>query len=294
MRTLALTTTLFALSLTGCPESSDDDTATQDDDTSAPGDDCGRLDTWGWFGVELNQNGGSAQGIYADGVNPHLLLPHTEEGDCVFYRYEANHCEPPCESPETCAFDDTCRSEPAWLNVGTVTFTGTDPVLTLTPTEHNTYYTTEVYPDLYEPGGTLTIEATGGASAGPFDLDVRGTSILSPLDQTFTMVEGEPLVITWDAPGSPLEGRVRIHLDNDHHGISAYAECDTLASAGSVTVPATIVDLMVQAGHSGIGTYVENATIQRYTETTRRHDPGCVSFATTSSDWLHVETVLAD
>jgi len=290
MRSPLLATALLAL--VGCPGSATDDDTVGDDDSGAAN--CDRYNTWGWFGVELNLSGGSAQGIYADGVNPHLLLPHTEAGDCIFYKYTAPGCDPPCESPETCAFDDTCRPEPAWLDAGTVTITGTDPALTLTPTEHNTYYTTEVYPDLYTPGDTLTIEATGSDSVAPFQLAVAGTSRLSPLDQTFTMFEGEPLVITWDALGAPPEARVRIHLDNDHHGISAYAECDTLASAGSVTVPVPIVEAMISAGHSGIGTYVENATIQRYTSSVMPHDLGCVAFETTSSDWLHIETVLTE
>jgi len=289
MRRLALAAVVLLLA--GCPESTQDDDA-GDDDTMAG--ECGWTDTWGWFGVELNQNGGSFQGIYASGVNPHLLSPHAEEGDCVFYRYSPPLCDPPCESPDTCAFDGTCRPEPTWLDVGAVTLTGTTPEITLEPTDHNTYYTTEAYSDLYTPGDTLTVEASGSAEVDPFSLSVDGTSLLSPLDQSFTMAEGEPMVITWDALGSPPEGRVLVHLDNDHHGISAYAECDTLASAGEITVPASIVDLMISAGHSGIGTYVENATIQRYTQTTIPHDPGCVAFATTSSDWLDIETVLAE
>ncbi len=106
------------------------------------------------------------------------------------------------------------------------------------------------------------------------------------------MVEGEPLVITWTVADGPPDAVVRVHLDNDHHGIPAYAECEAPSADGQLTVPASIVEKMIDVGGSGIGTYVENAYLLRFTRSVQPHDPGCVAVYSSSEAWLYVETVL--
>lgn len=284
---LLMAWTLVGLA-SGCPSEpvADDDTSEADDA------ECTREEMLGSFGVETNHNGGSFWGVYYDNPDPRMLAAVAEDGDCVFHRYQAVECDPPCDSPLTCAYDGECRPEPERLDAGTVTVLGTDPPLVVLPTDTNIYYTTELYPGLTEAGSTITLEVRGSDDVASFATSVHATAWINPYEQTVTLIEGQPLTITWDGAGEPEDGRVRVQLDNDHHGISAYAVCDAEASLGELTVPVSIVELMIEAGSSGIGTYVENATIIRYSESVVRNDPGCVSFMTLSSGQLYVETVL--
>ncbi len=57
-------------------------------------------------------------------------------------------------------------------------------------------------------------------------------------------------------------------------------------------VPESAVQKMIQVGSSGIGTYVENAYLIRYTRHVQEHAPGCVALHSSSESWLYVETVL--
>jgi hypothetical protein len=290
----SLVATLGWLVATGCPNpyQGDDDDA-GDDDTSGDDDDsCDRFDTLGTFTVGVNRNGGTFSGVYWDGPDPGLLDSVLEEDGCAFYRYVPRECDPPCDPPLACAFDETCRPWPQYLSVGTISVTGTDPPLEIEPTEFNSYYTTEVYEDLFGPGDALTVSAAGSFDVGPFSVTVAGVPLLEPYEQTVTMVEGEPLVISWTPADGPDDAVVRVHLDNDHHGVAAYAECEVPSAEGQILVPESIVEKMIEAGGSGIGTYVENAYLVRTTRSEQRHDPGCVVVSSSSEARLYVDTVL--
>ena len=284
---------LAPLAAPACPEAppADDDTGGDDDD-SVLDSPCDRTNTLGQFGIGMNRNGGAFSGLYLDGPYPLMLDAVAEDGACAFYRYVPRECVPPCVEPLVCAFDETCRPYPAYLSVGTVTIAGTDPELEVQPTEHNVYYTDQVYPDLFSAGDPLTVSASGGEHVEPFSLTVTGVPLLEPHEQTVLMVEGQPLEITWDTVDSPDGSTVRVHMDNDHHGVAAYAECEGPSSAGQLIVPESIVAKMIEAGASGIGTYVENAYLLRFRHTAVEHDPGCVEVSSSSEARLFVDTEL--
>lgn len=281
----------------GCPapdhggDDDDDTTGGDDDDTGVDGP-CDRTNTLGTFSVGVNRNGGTFSGVYADGPDPGLLDAVFEDGGCVFYRYVPRECDPPCDPPLACAFDETCRPWPGYVSVGTISVTGTDPPLQVEPTDHNSYYTQEVYEGLFAPGDPLTVSASGSADVGAFEATVAGVPLLEPYEQTVTMVEGEPLEITWEVADGPDDAVVRVHLDNDHHGISAYLECEAPSADGRLVVPESAVQKMIEVGSSGIGTYVENAYMLRYTRHVQEHAPGCVAVHSSSESWLYVETLL--
>ena len=291
----ALTSLAGAALLAGCPSTGllvdEDDTGGGDDDTGSDTG-CDRYNTLGGFSVDVNRNGGTFSGVYLDGPDPGILDPVFEDGVCVLYRYVPRECDPPCDPPLTCAFDETCRPWPSYVSVGTVSVTGTDPPLQVAPTEYNVYYTQEVYEGLFGPGDHLTVSASGSADVEPFEVTVAGVPLLEPYEQTVTMVEGEPLEITWEVADGPDDAVVRVHLDNDHHGISAYLECEAPSSAGHIVVSEAAVQEMIDVGASGIGTYVENAYLIRYTSHVQQHDPGCLAVYSSSSSWLYVETEL--
>jgi len=178
-----LIATLAWLALAGCPSTvpDDDDDTSGDDDTH--GGACDRTNTLGSFAVGVNRNGGTFSGVYADGPDPALLDAELEDGGCVFYRYVPRECDPPCDPPLTCAFDETCRPWPSFVSVGAITVTGTDPTLEIEPTEHNAYYTPEVYDGLFAPGDPLTVRAAGSDDVGPFEATVAGVPLLEPYEQ---------------------------------------------------------------------------------------------------------------
>lgn len=267
-------------------------------DTSQPEPTCDRYNTLGSFVVQASPFGSGAQGSFRTAPWPFLLDQQLQSGGCGFYMFDPPPtCETICESPLVCGFGDQCRPMPDNVDVGKVTISGTNPEIVMLPNEYATYYTTENYPALFEPGAELTLSAEGQGNIGEFTMTALGIEPLeNPLD-LFVMTQGQPFTMKW-TPGknSPASAKMMIHLDIDHHAAqAAYVECIVPDSAGEVTISAELVDALIAAGHSGIGTYVENAYMTRLTREGKPvNGEICAEFQVESMVFIGVETQLKD
>ncbi len=290
--------TSLALVLMGCP--SGPDSGDDDSDAPLPYDGpkpaaCDGFTTLGFFGLEVQEYGAGFSGVFLDHPSPFTPSAQIVAGDCVLYSPTGwpYDCDPPCEGEEICGYGSECRAWPANLDVGTVTLRGTQPELTLEPTEWNSYYHTDPWSDPYAPGDLLTLASSGSDALEPFSMSLLGSPPLFGERFELTMRAGEPFTVTWDPAEAPEGLRMRLRLSIDHHASTpAYAQCDSPDATGSVTVSAEIVDALIAAGATGIGTYVENATLTRASEAWLETDRGCLIFETASALYFDVETEL--
>jgi len=266
---------------------SDDDTADGDDDSADVGEVCDRYNTWGWFTIETDDSDGNVRGFYYDGQNPYEMNAVVEDGPCAFYGFDhIPYCDPPCESPEVCGFDDQCRAFPSVVSAGTLTVTGTDPTLEVEPGVGTDYSTGPAMPNLYEPGAELTLSASGSEHVDPFELTVEG--VVGPSDPwhiTVFMIPGEDLLVEWDPVEVPSDARMQVQFTIDHHAlVGGYAMCDVPDADGQVVVPGSITEALF-----GTGSHPENGDLYRYTRSAVETNLGCAEWISHADGFIHVD-----
>lgn len=278
---------------TGDDDSGDDD-ATGDDDTTGNDQNCDRYNTLGRFTLAHPPDLESwLRGQYLDAPDPmtpdELLL----DGDCSFFDFDPMpSCDPPCEYPEMCGFGSECHPLPATVDVGTVSVNGTIPPLEADISCGCYSADTGGYPDLYQPGDPITLSASGSENVGPFDLTVEGVAPLTPSMQSLTMELHQDMVITWDPAPVPADSRIFVRFNAHHHaGYWTYVECEVEDSAGSLVVPASVVDALLEAAYASGWFDVEDSYMLRLTRSVEETDLGCVEFASVSKAYLTVMPV---
>ena len=127
----------------------------------------------------------------------------------------------------------------------------------------------------------------------PLAATVRGVPPLALPTTLLTAREHQPMVVAWTPITTPADAEVLLHFDNDHHGTRAYLECVAPAEAGTLTIPATVLDPLIVAGETGIGTYIENAWIEVHHQARLRTDRGCAVLESYADQFVHVDTVRA-
>jgi len=263
-----------------------------DDLPGDPGPVCDQFGTVGHFEASMSVGGGSLKGAYMNGPQPLLLDKLAEAGDCAFYGLEQPRlCDPPCPPEQACGFGNECREFPHSVDIGTVSFEGTTPGVTLEQQDFY-HFTHEPFPQLFGPGDPIQMHASGGADVKAFSLSAEGVALMVMDEANLTMTQGQPFVVSWE-PSPAAASFVRVHLDIDHHAnVAAYVECIAPDAQGQVEIPAELVDLLIESGHSGIGTYVENAYVERFNSDILPFTYGCVELRILSKDWIFVDTVL--
>ena len=238
--------------------------------------------------------GSQLHGEVTAGPEPVTLATMVEAGGCRFVGPSPALCEPACTGSAICDVAGTCVEYPATVPAGTVTLTGSTPTIELEPVPgYGGYYVMQSYPGLFARGDELILTVEGDTGAAGFTLMTLGVPPIELPTTNVTATEHQDLTIAWTAVADVPDAEVMVHLDNDHHGIPAYAECVAPASAGSVTIPAAVLDALILAGESGIGTYIENAWIEVRRRVSTRTANGCVAFESHSDDFLFVETIRA-
>jgi hypothetical protein len=271
------------------------DAADPDQPDGGPGDRvCGPATRHARFSVTSTDSLGGVYGAWDDRPPPAPDVPEVEEGGCFFVGPASYFCDPPCDGT-LCTADGTCQPIPMTIAAGTVHIGGTDPELDLEPQPGNSYYTTESYPSLYQPGDRITVSSDGADGVPAFEISARGVPELTVPWESVTATEHQEIEVTWNTDeGSPAGAQVVLHMDNDHHGVRAYVECWS-DDTGSLTVPAAVLDPLILAGESGIGTYIENAWMARRHRGTIETDAGCAVLDGESMLYgVQVETVRAE
>jgi hypothetical protein len=196
-------------------------------------------------------------GKFSDGPTPsaEVWMVEREAESCQLYVPERVFCQPACDSSAACVHGNTCMLYPMATTVGTVTLTGVGASpIAMDPIANNYQPKSSAsvpYPPCNE-GDTLVLTAAGGGEAG-FEISAK---CIAPLefDDDLTLQKGQPLKLTWSAPGQTNLARVGVKLDISHHGGSTgKIECE-VADTGSLEIPAMLVDRLVELGTAGFPT----------------------------------------
>jgi hypothetical protein len=272
------------------------DAAGPDDPDAGNGDRaCGPAAQHARFVVTSNAEYGGASGQYEDRPFPIVDQPEVESGGCGFFAPESYFCDPACFDNTICTAGETCKPLPAQIPVGTVHLAGTDPELDLEPTEYNSYYTTENYPSLYQPGALITLSASGEGDVPAFEIAARGVPELTVPFEQLQAIEHQDMTVPWNVADDTPEGtRVVLHMDSDHHGTRAWVECWS-DDDGEIVVPSAVLDPLILAGETGIGTYIENVYMARIHRGTVDTETGCAALESESMlGGVPVETIRAE
>ena len=272
------------------------DAADPDEPDAGDGDRvCGPASQHARFVVTSNEAYGGASGHYDDRPFPLVDRPEVEAGGCGFFAPESYFCDPACSGNTICTASETCRPLPEQIPVGTVHLAGTDPELDLEPDEWNNYRTTENQPAFYQPGDLITVSASGAGDVAAFEIAARGVPELTVPFEQLQAIEHQNMTVPWNvADDSPDGARVVLHMDSDHHGTRAWVECWS-DDDGELVVPASVLDPLILAGETGIGTYIENVYMARVHRGTIDTETGCAALESESMlGGVPVETVRAE
>lgn len=257
------------------PDGTDDDPLPTGDDD--PGTDTGeppRLagecplgERVGNFDVILEESYSAVDGEVREAlVQTAILTVPAEEGVCRLVRRENPFCDPPCGGGDACTADAQCVEFPSRIEVGTVTITGLEGPAEMEPAADLRYFLTDLPHPAIAPGATIELTADG------FSLDGDGFSALEHTTGDLMVAEGTPLDLTWTPEDGNAIARVEINIDQ--HGISpATLFCDA-PDTGSFTVPASIIDALIESGTSGF----PSANLYRQTIDSTDTATGCVEF----------------
>ncbi len=288
---------LLALALVACHPQVGDSTDTRDSgtpaqDTSLRPEGCDRYNTTGSFELHYEQGWASFSGTLNDSVSPQTMDLLIDGGDCELYGWEYfPDCDPSCVGEEICGYDDACHPWPSGLDLGILRVTGTEPELSLEPNAWNGYEYPESWSDPYQTGDTITLSVDGSDEVEAFTLSTLGAPPLDKDRFEVTMRAGGPMTVSWEPAGAPDDLRMRATLSIDHHAtLPRYAVCEVSDARGAFEVSAAIVDGLIEAGATGIGTYVESSRLRRGTQAWGETSRGCALFETYSEMWFDVET----
>ncbi len=255
------------LLLASCPGPTEDSNPSTDDtedstpDTNETGLDpdtvplegaCPDETRLGRFIVASTAHYAYAQGSALDGVVPvNVYHPQATEGECTLLQRDNPFCDPPCEANETCDTDGQCIPYPTAQDLGVVTIEGlVQPVSMEASAPGYTYFDTALPNPPWEPGALLELN-TGGGAFQPVTLHAVAPQAFTASDSAWEIVQGDPLVIDWDAPSAEVRSTVHITLNVDLHGVTpALIEC-SFADDGEGEVPADLLEQFLNLGITG-------------------------------------------
>jgi hypothetical protein len=213
----------------------------------------------GSFSVTLEAANGdkapstSVLGKVYSGPYPQEVIetPVVSGGGCTAYKYSLQACiEVECSSSQRCAGPEECRDLPRLVGVGAVSVTGFDAgPMTLTAVSNNYQFAGNIpYPGLAD-GAALTLTAAGDHYPA-FTITSTGIAPMVLRADSYSLSEGGTFLIEWE-PGQNSAARVSIVLNLTRHGGSAgYLECDA-PDSGSLTIPANVLQALVDLGVAG-------------------------------------------
>jgi hypothetical protein len=131
------------------------------------------------------------------------------------------------------------------------------------------------------PGSRRDEPSGPSGCGGPvrrFALRGVGGPALELVTTDWLLAAGAPLAIEWTRSERD-DLRVHVSMSVDQHGIAPSSlECEA-ADAGSLTVPAGMVDALLELGQSGI----PSARIQRLSVDSAEVGPGCADLTVSST-----------
>lgn len=281
---------LSLLLLAACPAPALDTDTDTDSGTSEPLDppegdaatvelagDCALTDHYGEFTISDFDTYTVVDGAVTNGVVPVTITPEVSaEGDCRLLVRNNPFCEGGCAPDETCDFDGICLPYPEAQDLGQVTVAGLRVDVRMDPVQPGfRYFNTSLPHPAFEAGDLLQLRADS-AEDGAFDLHGIGVEPLVMPASEWLMARGVDMQVAW----TPAAGRAHVQLAMriDQHGASpATVFCD-FDDDGNGTIPAAIVDDLIDAGVTGF----PSGSLSRRTVDNAQTGGGCVDLITQS------------
>lgn len=200
-------------------------------------------------------------GLVNDGAkpSPSSWVEEQSAAGCTLYTPVSPLCDPGCGSNAVCVSDNQCVPYPKSQPVGTITLKGVgDAPVEMSPVGSSNNYQPKAgtmlpYPPCAE-NAVLSLSVEGG-SYESFELQ---TKCIAPLEfqGPIKLEKAAPLKLSWQAPAQPELARIEVRLNISHHGGSrGEVRCD-VADNGSLELPATMVDRLLELGVAGFPTIV--------------------------------------
>jgi hypothetical protein len=284
----------------------DTDTDTTTDDTGPTGSGadpatvelhgmCDLADDYGGFIVEsyvedsAEEEYSIVSGSIADSVVPLTILEVIgAEGGCEVKRRNNPFCDPSCESGQTCDFDGECITYPSNQDLGIVDILGLPKAVQMEAViPGNTYFNTSLPHPAFEGGELIELQMPGG-TYGPITLYGVGVEELAANDKEWRVESGHDLIVSWDAPvGEIVRSEVTLSINIDQHGTSPSSVYCTFEDNGEGTVPASIVQQLVEVGVSGF----PSGVLKRRTADRADASDGCTDFEISSRREVDVDVI---
>lgn len=214
-------------------------------------------------------------GEYPDNV---IETPIGSGNGCTAYKFSQHACiETECSSSQRCAGPEDCRELPRLVGVGAVSVTGFDAgPLSLTAVNNNYQYPADLAYPGFADGAAISLTAAGDHYPA-FSIAATGVAPIALTSASYRLSSGSPLLVEWE-PGQNSAARVSIVLNLTRHGGSAgYLECDA-ADSGSLTIPANVLQALMDLGVAGFPQLVAT----RYTQGTATVPGGRVALSVSS------------
>lgn len=215
---------------------------------------CALDNKGGTFTVAASDTFPFISGSMSNGVVPVTILEEvTVVGDCRLMRRNNPFCAPPCGPGTTCDFDGSCIPFPLPQDLGDVAISGlTEGTVTMTPVQPgNNYFNTQVPNPPFDAGAAILMTTGAKGAYGAKMLHGRGFEVLAAND-SWSVAASADFEVTWTAPTAATEG-VKVHLEMnlDQHGNSPIILTCDFDDDGSATVPASLIDELLNSGISG-------------------------------------------
>jgi hypothetical protein len=243
--------------------------------------------------IELGDGFTSVDGRVFDAITPSLVpVELASEGDCRLVELPNLLCAPACPaSTQTCGENNQCVPLPVAHSVGTVSVSGLARAVEMTPNGNTGSYRPPP-PALphpgFAPGADLRLSASGGDYQA-FELRGWGVEPLEFTSDTVDVSGGMPANLSWTPPTLQGPARIRAVLNINNHGSSTTAiECD-FPDTGAATIPASLIDALIERGASGFPTL----NIVRRTATSTSIEPGCVQLSVSTDIQFSVDVNVA-
>ncbi len=250
---------------------------------------CDLAEDFGGFQVVSAETGSAVEGDVSDGVVPQSVLEEVQRtDDCFVLRRNNPYCEPSCAAGETCDFNGECLPYPTKQDLGTVSLAGLTQAVSMEPVfPGNTYYDTTLPTPPFDAGQLIALDMPGGVY-GPLTLYGVGVEPLVSNDALWSVEAGQDLVVHWEAPvGDVVRSEVGLSVNVDQHGTSPGAVYCTFEDDGEGTVPATLIDFLVEAGVTGF----PSGSLERRTQDQGAAGQGCMDLTIVAPISVEVDVV---
>jgi hypothetical protein len=212
-------------------------------------------------------------GSVYDGASPEMTIWKLEEeaNGCKLLIPKQPTCLPTCVGGLACVEGGKCVAYPTKLDVGLVHVKGLG----------SSEFDMELIGGSYSAPGSVTLPYPPAAEGAVVQMSAPGgtlgaialsTKAIAPLvvpAGNLHPVSGQPLALTWTAPGQADVARIEIKVDLSHHGgIKGKIECN-VADTGSLQIPASQITKLLGLGISGYPTVLIDRVSTGSTSTPR-------------------------